>query len=178
MMGVSAIKKRFNISHIVKKRNGEILISSWAISGIITISSNGDVRFYDRDFSSPDLRRYWIELNQCDKEELARLVNEPETITTPMDIYTTDRRKVIKTLCEFIPEDKSVWLNVDIDGNLMHENTHFRKRSEAKEDLKGGTIAWLKMSSERVKSALIELLKVLGLFAKCLYNFIYVHITY
>lgn len=177
-MGVSAIKKRFNISHIVEKRNGGILISSWAISGIITISPKGDVRSSDRDFSNTELRRYWVELNQCDKEELILLVNEPETITTPMNIYTTDRRKVIKTLCEFIPEDKSVWPNVDIDGNLMHENTYFRKRSDAKEDLKGGTIAWLKMSSERVKWALIELLKVLGLFAKCLFNFIYVHITY
>lgn len=182
-MGVTTIKRKFNISHIVEKVENEILISSPYIHGLIKIKMDGSV---SRDgalssgsgFRNKDLDRYWNELKECSKEELSELFNAPEILINPMVIYTASDRKVIKTFCKFIPEGENLYPNVDINGILMYENSHFRKRTSAKKHLKRESVGWVKVGIERLKNDLQDLSKSLVLFLKRLFNFIYIHITY
>lgn len=135
IMGVKAIKEKYNIKHIVQLRDGIIWIGSAYISEIIGINMDGKiVKHYKDHRANDDLTRYQKELLVDEANgKLKELVQIKDKFENVKPVFKIEDGKVIELLCE-----EFGYPNVCTNGELQYENTFFKDYNEAyKELLKG-----------------------------------------
>jgi len=127
-MGIKALKREFNIGHLVQRRAGKTIIGSPYVSELIAIDSEGVVSKSDIvSTGKEEIGQINAALVACDKAKLLKILNEPEIPIDPKPVYTeASRGRVIKVYCE-----EYGWPNLTTEGVLMYDNCHYQKRSAA-----------------------------------------------
>jgi len=129
------IKDHYKIGHTVQIREGRICIGSAYISDLICVSFDGQVTWgtLGRSSSNDDLCRYYDEM-VADLTKVKQLIDEPDTFTASLPVYTYDGGNIIEKQCEAYG-----YPNITHDGDLMYENTF--------SDDKNQVIAWAKRNA-------------------------------
>jgi hypothetical protein len=115
-MGWKNVKEHYRIGHIVQVAEEGICIGSPYIHDIIVIGLDGAIKKRDDRTSNDDLLRYQREID-ADPETLKRLIEDPDTFSESITVYTYDGGEILEKQCE-----KPGWPNVTHDGCLMYEN--------------------------------------------------------
>lgn len=142
---IKALKKEFNIKHIVHRREGKFCIGSPYVSELISINADGQIKHSSLITPNKDeLGKILYAIQNTPPEKLRALMAEPETFLETKTVYTEQGRGRIKSVqCE-----ETGWPNVTVTGGLMYENTHFENRKEALSHSKGNSIAGIKCWSQ------------------------------
>ena len=140
-MGIKALKKEFNIGHIVQRRDGKILIGSPYVSELIAINPEGEVSKSKIVQSGRyKIGQIYEALIACNKARLLKIINEPEIPIDPKPVFTeAGRGRVIKVYCE-----EYGYPNITTEGELMYENSHFQNRAESLKHAKENRAAEIK----------------------------------
>jgi len=140
-MGIKALKKEFNIGHLVQKRDGKTIIGSPYVSELIAIDSEGEVSKSKIVQSGRyEIGQIYDALVACNKAKLLQILNEPEIPIDPKPAYTeAGRGRVIKVYCE-----EYCWPNLTTEGVLMYDNSHYQKRSDALKHSKKNSVYEIK----------------------------------
>ncbi len=134
-MGFKNVKEAYSIAHSVHVRDGKICIGSAYVPDLISITMDGVTEWGKLGPSNNDeLARYWQDMN-ADPKKLRRLINEPDTFTKSIKVYTYDGGKIIEKRCE-----KAGWPNVTHDGEMMYDNTF--------STIKSKVVAWAKRNAD------------------------------
>lgn len=126
-MGWKAVKDAYNIEHIVEVDDGNILISSDYLHGIIKIDPKLKTIEWgtlgERQYG--DLARYWCDLH-ADLDKLWQLADAKDEFSTSLPVYSYSDGKIIEDYCE-----EYGWPNVTHTGKLMYDNVFFSSRNDA-----------------------------------------------
>jgi hypothetical protein len=123
-MGWKNVKERFNIDYIVAVEDGKILIGTPYIHDIASIDmATGAVSdkkgWHFIKEHCPDL------LFATDAEMLA-LINEPDTFSQSLPVYTYEGGEILEKQCE-----EYGWPNITHDGMVMYNNNFFKEKDDA-----------------------------------------------
>lgn len=138
---IKALKKEFNIEHIVHKQDDKICIGSVYCSELISIDMDGQIKHSSIvEPNKGELGQILYALQKMPPEKLRALIMEPEIFGTTKTVYTELSRGRIKAVqCE-----EYGWPNVTVTGELMYDNSHFKKRKEALSHAKANNISAVK----------------------------------
>jgi hypothetical protein len=132
-MGWKKIKDHYRIGHIVQMTKEGVCIGSPYVSVIILIGLDGVIKKRYEDRGNEDLSRYQSEFD-ADPALLKRLLQEPDTFSASITVYTYNGGDIVEKHCEALN-----WPNVTHDGCLMYENTFSADKSRV--------IKWAKSSA-------------------------------
>lgn len=125
-MGWKNIKEYFGIKHIVHGHDGKIFIGSAYCSKLIIIDNEtGNIdknSFSNIGEQYPEL----LKLLTAHKETILILIKENDKFSASLPVFTFDGQNIIEKQCEAYG-----WPNVTHDGELMYDNTFFKKRLKA-----------------------------------------------
>lgn len=170
-MGIKAIKEKYNIQHLIQKRDDIIWIGSPYISEIIGINTEGKLiklyknrKYNDGWSTNEDLKRYQEEM-LIDQEsgELKKLVEIEDDHNIRLTVFTYSKGKVIKKQCEVFG-----WPNLTVDGEMMYDNTFFKSYDEAFKSLL--KVTSLKYPWDNYKRRMSDLFKQFKNINSCLFR--------
>lgn len=124
-MGWKRIKEYFDIEHIVQVQGEEILIGSPYSSRLLAIKiSTGEV-FNNSVFKNFGEENY-PRLMSASKEKILSLINEKDSFSDSLVVYTYEDDKILKKFCE-----EYGYPNITHDGCIMYENSFFENKEDA-----------------------------------------------
>ena len=127
------VKEHYHIHHTVHMSEGDICIGSAYVHDLIRISPVLGFTFALPPLSG-DLARYWKEM-EADLVTLRRLIDEPDTFSVSIPVYTYKGGEIIEKRCEDLG-----WPNITHDGEIMYENTFSADKAKV--------VAWAKRNAE------------------------------
>lgn len=116
-MGWKALKDAYDIKHIVCVTEKGICIGSGYAHDLAVINpSTGELA--DNQTFSGFTKRFYPELANATPEELLSLIQQVDTFSAAIPVYTYCDGEIIEKRCEV-----AGWPNTTHDGLLMYENT-------------------------------------------------------
>jgi len=156
-MGIKALKKQFNIGHIVQRRDGKILIGSPYVSDLISIKESPECTIKKSNLieaGKDELGQIYSNLIDCDKARLLSIISETEIPVDPKPVYTEETRgRVIKAYCE-----EYGWPNLTTAGVLMNDNSYYQKRSDALKHAQSMSLCEIKWIRRAATGHAVEML--------------------
>jgi hypothetical protein len=155
-MGIKELKKRFDIKHIVHKRDGNIYIGSPYVSELIKICPGGNITC--SSIVTPgkhEIGKLYSTLISTDKKILLEIINTPDNFTGLKAVYReSESGKIVKEYCE-----EFGFPNSTTAGELMYDNVHFASRSAALQKAIRNNVADLRFSLRHLSQDCIGVIK-------------------
>lgn len=124
-MGWKSVKEHYRIDHTVQMAGGKLCIGSSYVHNLISVTPSGEVSTELFPTQNPELNRYYKEITS-NKEKFVELLHIVDKFDVSLPIYTYSNGQVIKKFCE-----EYGWPNVTHDGEMIYENTFFKKKAQA-----------------------------------------------
>jgi len=145
-MGVKAIKKHYNIGHIVHKVGDIIYIGSPLVHDLIGISSEGVIikPYDDRWDRKGEIMRYQDEI-KSNPNMFVELLKSTDEFSESTTVYTWDGNQIVEDKTE-----KLGFPNVTHSGVLQYDDSHFTVKREAIEKAAKNALSSAEFYNERI----------------------------
>jgi hypothetical protein len=145
-MGVKAIKKHYNIGHIVHKVGDIVYIGSPMVHDLIGISAEGVIiKPYDDLWDRKgELMRYQDEINS-DSNLFVNLLNSADEFTESTTVYTWDGSQIVEDKAE-----KLGFPNTTHSGILQYDDSHYTNKREAIEKAAKNALSSAEFYNDRI----------------------------
>lgn len=142
-MGWKAVRDHYQISHTVRRRDGDICVGSGYLPSALVIGRAGEIK-KRYSGSDEDLSLYQHEMDQ-DLAKPQQLVTTQDQFGERLVVDTFDGGSIIEKRC-----DARGWPTVTHDGEVMYENSHFETRAEAVERALANALAAQRSLEDRI----------------------------